>query len=264
MKIVRFIADSEEGVSYGKLINNEIYKIIGNIFEDDIDNMLTGEHYNRDDIDLLSPVNPPNIIAIGLNYKEHARETGVKLPQQPLVFSKTTSSLTGPGDNIKLPKQAPDMVDYEAELGVVISRRAKNISGAEASDYILGYTCVNDVTARDCQQNDGQWTRAKSFDTFCPVGPWIETELNPDNCVISSVINDEVRQNSTTADMIFSVFDIVSYLANIMTLLPGTLITTGTPSGVGAGYEPGKFLQEGDVVKIRIEGIGILENRVAK
>ncbi len=264
MRIVRFIADKEEGIFFGRREENIIYKITGNLYEQRKFLQSTGEKYERNEVRILEPVNPPNIIAIGLNYREHARESGVELPQKPLIFSKVTSSLIGPGDDIILPEQTPDKVDYEAELGVVISREAKNVTAADADDFILGYTCVNDVTARDCQQSDGQWTRAKSFDTFCPVGPWIETELNPEDCAISCEVNGEVRQDSTTGDMIFSVYEIVSYLSHNMTLLPGTLITTGTPSGVGLGYNPGKFLEEGDIVKVKIQGVGVLENRVVK
>ncbi len=262
MKIVRYLADEEEGVSYGRLTENKIYKITGNIYERGELIQIAGEKYNPEDIRLLPPVNPPNIIAIGLNYREHAQETGIDIPREPLIFSKLTSSLIGPQDKIVLPEEAPERVDYEAELGVVISRPASDISPEKAEEFILGYTCVNDVTARDCQQSDGQWTRSKSFDTFCPVGPWIETELNPKNCAIGCEVNGELRQDSTTGDMIFSVYEIVSYLSHNMTLLPGTLITTGTPSGVGMGYSPGRYLQEDDIVKVKIQGIGTLENQV--
>ena len=160
---------------------------------------------------------------------------------------------------------APDEVDFEAELAVVIAKKAKNIETVEVDDYILGYTCANDVSARDCQKKlDKQWARGKSFDTFCPTGPWIETDLDPQNCKISSVLNGVVMQKSNTADMIFSVKEIVSYLSKNMTLKPGTIILTGTPEGVGFARKDPIYLKDGDEIEIKIEGIGSLPNRVVK
>ncbi|HOL22570.1 MAG TPA: fumarylacetoacetate hydrolase family protein [bacterium] len=213
----------------------------------------------------LPPVEPPNIIALGLNYREHAKESRMDLPSAPVIFLKATTAITGHLSPIILPKEAPDFVDYEAELVIVIGRKAKDIMPEDASDYILGYTCGNDVSARDCQMKlDRQWARAKSFDTFAPVGPWIETDISPDNLKIQSRVNGVVMQESNTADMIFSTSEIVSYLSKQMTLLPGTLIMTGTPSGVGFARNPQVFLRDGDTVEIEIEGIGILKNPVVR
>lgn len=213
----------------------------------------------------LPPVEPPNIIALGLNYREHARESKMELPSAPIIFLKATTAITGHLSPIILPKEAPDFVDYEAELVIVIGKKAKDITPEDASAYILGFTCGNDVSARDCQMKlDRQWARAKSFDTFAPVGPWIETDINPDNLEIQSRVNGVIMQKSTTADMIFSVSEIVSYLSRQMTLLPGTLIMTGTPSGVGFARNLPVFLREGDTVEIEIEGIGVLKNPVVR
>ncbi|MCM8760127.1 MAG: fumarylacetoacetate hydrolase family protein [Candidatus Omnitrophica bacterium] len=213
----------------------------------------------------LPPVEPPNIIALGLNYRKHARESNMELPSAPVIFLKATTAITGHLSPIILPKEAHNFVDYEAELVIVMGKKAKDIGPEDTSDYILGYTCGNDVTARDCQMKlDRQWARAKSFDTFAPIGPWIETDINPDNLKIQSRVNGVVMQESTTADMIFSVSETVSYLSRQMTLLPGTLIMTGTPSGVGFAKSPPVFLKEGDIVEIEIEGIGILKNPVVR
>ncbi len=213
----------------------------------------------------LPPVESPVIIALGLNYKEHARESRMDIPPAPVIFLKAITSLTGHLQNIILPAEAPDFVDYEAELTVVIGQRAKNIPEEKAHNYILGYTCGNDVSARDCQLKlDKQWARAKSFDTFAPVGPCIVTDVNPDNLRIQSRVNGIIMQDANTSDMVFNVAKIVSYLSRQMTLLPGTLIMTGTPSGVGFARKEPVFLREGDTVKIDIEGIGVLENTVCR
>jgi len=214
---------------------------------------------------LLPPVTPVNIIAIGLNYRRHAAETGAKVPDHPLVFAKLTSSVIGPGDAIRLPTDAPDEVDYEAELAVIIGRTARHVSQADALNYVLGYTCANDVSARDCQKHrDRQWTRAKSFDTFCPLGPalLIDPTINPDALPIRSRLNDQVMQNSATADLIFSVPTLISYLSDHFTLLPGTAILTGTPEGVGVARQPPAFLRAGDQITVEIDGIGPLTNPV--
>jgi len=211
----------------------------------------------------LPPVMPPNIIAIGRNYLEHARELNSEVPDKPLIFLKATSSLVGHQQPIILPKAAPGEVDYEAELVVVIGKDAKGISPAEAPGYILGYTCGNDVTARDCQKRiDKQWARSKSFDTFGPVGPVIETELDPTDVRVRSVLNGECMQDDTTGKLIFPVYELVSYLSENFTLWAGTLIFTGTPPGVGAGRRPPVFLSPGDTITIEVEGVGSLENRV--
>ena len=259
MRIVRY--QKNEEVFYGVLQGEEIRTIEGDIFEEFV---VRSEGISRREVNLLSPVNPPNIIAIGLNYKEHADESGQDYPENPLIFIKATSSLIGPEDNIILPDMAPDEVDYEAELVIVIGKRAKNIEIDNVEKYILGYTCGNDVSARDCQLRiDKQWARGKSFDTFCPLGPWIETELdNPDNCRIISRLNGKIMQDSNTSDLIFGVKELVSYCSKNFTLLPGTVIMTGTPSGVGFARKPPVFLKKGDHIEIEIEGIGILSNKV--
>lgn len=259
MRIVRY--QKNEEIFYGVLKGEEIRTIEGDIFEEFV---VRPESVNRREVNLLSPVNPPNIIAIGLNYKEHADESGQDYPENPLIFLKATSSLIGPEDNIILPDMAPDEVDYEAELVIVIGKRAKNIEMDNVEKYILGYTCGNDVSARDCQLRiDKQWARGKSFDTFCPLGPWIETELaNPDNCRIISRLNGKIMQDSNTSDLIFGVKELVSYCSKNFTLLPGTVIMTGTPSGVGFARRPPVFLKKGDHIEIEIEGIGILSNKV--
>jgi len=215
----------------------------------------------------LAPVDPPNVFAIGLNYKAHADESGAAYPDHPVIFLKATTAVTGPGAPIILPAEAPDEVDYEAELAIVVGKTARRVGEDEALDYVLGYTCANDVSARDCQiRLDKQWTRAKSFDTFCPLGPCLVTagDIDPDNVRIRSVLNGQVMQDSTTADMIFSCRRLISYLSRQFTLLPGTVICTGTPAGVGFARKPPVFLRDGDTITIEIEGIGELTNPVIR
>lgn len=214
---------------------------------------------------LLAPVAPPNIFCIGRNYREHARETGSPVPERPLVFQKPTSSLCGPDALIRLPRDAPQQVDFEAELALVIGRTARRVAVGEALDHVLGYTCANDVTARDCQRADGQWTRAKGFDTFCPLGPWIVTadELDPGALTIVSRLNGRVMQQASTRDMLHSCAELVSYLSQPFTLLPGTVILTGTPAGIGAARQPPVYLRPGDRIEVEIERIGCLRNIVA-
>ena len=218
---------------------------------------------------ILPPVSPPNVIALGLNYRRHADETNMEYPDIPVVFIKTTNSVIGPGSPILLPKAGPDEVDYEAELAIVIGRKAKNVSPRDAMNYILGYTCANDVSARDWQihKQKKQWARGKSFDTFCPIGPYIVTRneiADPNNLRIRAILNGETLQDSNTSDMIFDVPTIVSDLSRSMTLLPGTVILTGTPEGVGFTRQPPIFLKKGDVITISIEKIGELTNSVKR
>ncbi len=225
---------------------------------------LTAQTFALDEVQLLAPVAPPNILAIGLNYRLHAMESGHELPDHPALFIKATTALCNPGDPIVLPAVAPDEVDYECELAVIIGRRARQVSVEQALDYVLGYTCANDVSARDCQRRlDVQWARAKSFDTFCPLGPWIETELDPDHVGIRTRLNGTVMQDGNTDDLIFSVSELVSHLSHSLTLLPGTVILTGTPPGVGFARDPQVFLRPGDMVEVEIDGIGVLRNPVA-
>ncbi|MDR3121012.1 MAG: fumarylacetoacetate hydrolase family protein [Clostridiales bacterium] len=259
MKLVRY---EKNGItSYGALFGQTVRRVAGDIFgKFDV----TDEACALDSVRLLAPVSPPNILAIGLNYGRHAGESGMKPPERPLIFLKATSSIAAHGDAILLPEAAPDEVDYEAELTCVIGKTAKNVSEEDALGYVLGFTCGNDVSARDCQlRQDAQWARGKSFDTFCPIGPCIETEVpDPDNLKIRSLVNGTVMQSSNTQDMIFSVRKLVSYCSKNMTLLPGTLIMTGTPDGVGFARTPPVFLRAGDVVEIEIEGLDTLRNTV--
>ena len=214
---------------------------------------------------LLAPVVPVNILCIGLNYKRHAEESGMAVPERPLLFIKATSTLLNPGDAIHLPSIS-DEVDYECELAIVIGKAAKHVSEADALDYVYGYTCCNDVSARDWQLRlDKQWARGKSFDTFSPLGPSIVTteEIpDPNALAITTHINGVLLQSSHTSDMIFNVRHIISYLSQGMTLLPGTVILTGTPEGVGMGRKPQRWLKPGDICEIAIDGIGVLINPV--
>lgn len=261
MKIMRFL-DNEGEIRYGEPVDDRTARIV------------TGEAGNLTTSDQtttvakrLPPVEPPNIYAIGLNYKKHAEESGMQLPSAPVIFIKATTSLTGPGMPIILPESAPNEVDYECELVIIIGKTARNVPEADALDYVFGYTCGNDVSARDCQLKlDAQWARGKSFDTFCPIGPVIVTadEINPDNCGIRTILNGQVMQDSNTNDLIFNCRQLISYLSRQFTLLPGTAILTGTPSGVGFARKPPVFLKEGDEVTIEIDGIGQLTNAVVR
>jgi 2-keto-4-pentenoate hydratase/2-oxohepta-3-ene-1,7-dioic acid hydratase in catechol pathway len=224
---------------------------------------LTSETIPRDGGRLLAPVVPRQVILIAMNYAAHAAETGMAPPEAPAILCKTPNAITGPDAPIALPAMAPDEVDYEGELVIVIGREAKGLSEAEALDAVLGYTCGNDVSARDCQfRLDKQWTRAKSFDTFAPLGPWIETNLDPDNARVRCLVNGQVMQDARTSDMLFSCRQLVSYLSRCMTLYPGSVIFTGTPPGVGFKRQPPVFLREGDTVTVEIDGIGQLSNPV--
>jgi 2-keto-4-pentenoate hydratase/2-oxohepta-3-ene-1,7-dioic acid hydratase in catechol pathway len=199
---------------------------------------------------------PTKIIAIGLNYLDHAKELNMDIPEYPLIFMKPPTAVIEDGGTIIYPPQTKEL-HYEGELGIVIGKKARNVSIEEAKDYIAGYTCANDVTARDLQRLDGQWTRSKSFDTFCPLGPRIVKDVDPTNLAIATRVNGVTKQSSNTNQMIFNAFKLVSFISAIMTLLPGDVISTGTPPGVGE-------LQVGDVVEVEIEGIGILRNTVGR
>ena len=215
--------------------------------------------------ELLVPLSSPQkIMCIGRNYADHARVLGHDLPEHPVLFAKYANALAGPGDEIVLPGVS-SKIDYEAELAVVIGKRCKAVDRDEALDCVFGYTCANDITMRDAQKADGQWTRAKSPDTFCPLGPWLVTadEIpDPQALAIALELNGEVMQDSSTAEMVFGVAELVSYLSQTMTLLPGDILLTGTPPGVGAGRDPQVFLASGDKLKVKVERIGELENRV--
>jgi 2-keto-4-pentenoate hydratase/2-oxohepta-3-ene-1,7-dioic acid hydratase in catechol pathway len=206
------------------------------------------------DARLLAPCSPSKIVAVGLNYRDHAEELNMKLPEEPLLFLKPSSSVIGPGDSVIMPSQSA-RVDYEAELAIVIGKEAKRVPEKEAGAVILGYTCLNDVTARDLQSKDGQWTRAKGFDTFCPIGPWIDTDVDPADLKIDLLLNGVIKQSSRTSNLIFTANKLVAFITSVMTLYPGDVIATGTTSGIGP-------MASGDTVEVRIEGIGSLINRV--
>jgi len=219
---------------------------------------------------LLAPIEPPNILCIGLNYRRHAEETKASIPEYPVLFMKGTAALQNPGDPILIPRHLrSERVDYECELAIVIGKRCKNVAREQALSHVLGYTCANDVSARDWQIKWGgsQWCRGKSFDTFCPLGPCIVTRdemENPTGLRISTSVNGEILQDWNTSDMIFDVATLVTFLAGSTTLLPGTVILTGTPHGVGMAREPKRWLMPGDVVSVEIEKIGALVNPVAE
>jgi 2-keto-4-pentenoate hydratase/2-oxohepta-3-ene-1,7-dioic acid hydratase in catechol pathway len=251
MKLIRFLGQGRP--SLGILSGNEVSELDGDFFTP-FRTLKTSILFSQ--IQLLPPCTPSKIIAVGLNYRDHAKELNLPVPDTPIVFLKPPTAVIGPGEAVLYPATS-SQVDYEAELGVVIKDRIRNISPSSARDHILGYTCANDVTARDLQKNDGQWTRAKSFDTFCPVGPWIETDLNPEDLLIESYLNGERRQSSRTSQFIFTVDSLVSFISGIMTLEPGDLIITGTPAGIGP-------MKPGDEIEVRIEGIGSLKNTVKR
>ena len=250
MRFIRY-QSGVEAPRYGWVLDDKVGPIEGDLF---------GE-YRRLEADipiekvrLLAPVTPGKIICVGRNYAEHAREHNVEVPDLPLLFLKPPSSVVGPGEKIVSPPQS-EKVEHEAELAVVIGKPGRWIAPERALDYVFGYTVGNDVTARDLQRRDGQWTRAKGFDTFCPLGPWIETDLDPADTLITCRVNEEMRQMASTREMVFTVAQLVTFASTVMTLLPGDVIMTGTPAGVGQ-------LSPGDVVEVTIEGIGILRNPV--
>jgi 2-keto-4-pentenoate hydratase/2-oxohepta-3-ene-1,7-dioic acid hydratase in catechol pathway len=212
-----------------------------------------GKEYDLEEVKLLAPVDPSKVVCVGLNYVEHAKELKMDLPSEPIIFLKPPTAVIGPGADIVMPPSS-GQVDYEGELAVVIKKRCKNVPAGRADEYILGYANFNDVTARDLQRKDGQWTRAKSFDTFAPMGPYV-VDLDPSSLKIQTRVNGEVRQSSSTSDLIFSVPELVEFVSEIMTLLPGDVIATGTPPGVGS-------LSAGDLVEVEIEGLGALRNGV--
>jgi 2-keto-4-pentenoate hydratase/2-oxohepta-3-ene-1,7-dioic acid hydratase in catechol pathway len=249
MKIIRFLFQDQ--THYG-ILEGEVVRVLAAPPYDGLQK--TEQTIPLDSVKFLAPCEPTKIIALGLNYRDHAQEMRMALPEEPLIFMKPSTSVIGPEEAIVCPPQSR-RVDYEAELAVVIGHGAHRVSEAEAGNYILGYTCCNDVTARDLQKKDGQFTRSKSFDTFAPLGPWIETALDPGNITVEAFVNNQRRQHSHTSDLIFGVATLVSFISHIMTLLPGDVISTGTPSGVGP-------LQPGDIVEIRLENIGSLINPV--
>jgi 2-keto-4-pentenoate hydratase/2-oxohepta-3-ene-1,7-dioic acid hydratase in catechol pathway len=242
----------------GRIVNGFIEGDEIAIFDADriIDPMAkpTGERAKLADAKLLAPCVPSKVAAIGVNYRDHAGEMGHELPEEPIIFLKPNTAVIGPGDEIIRPPQS-QRVDYEAECAVVFGKACKNVKAADAKQYIFGYTCCNDVTARDLQKKDGQWTRGKGFDTFCPIGPWIETEFDDSNASVESRLNGLVKQSSSTKFLINPIDRLIEFVSSVMTLLPGDVLTTGTPSGIGP-------MQSGDVIEVEVGGIGILKNRV--
>jgi 2-keto-4-pentenoate hydratase/2-oxohepta-3-ene-1,7-dioic acid hydratase in catechol pathway len=249
MRLVRF--SFADRIATGVVEGDRIRMLAGTFFENPLP---TGEEVPLDDVRLLAPILPSKVVCLGKNYPAHAAEFGGEVPDEPLVFLKPSTSVAGPGDPILL-LPISHRVDYEGELGVVIGRIARNVRTEDAFRYILGYTCGNDVTLRDLQKKDDQWARAKGFDGSCPLGPWIETDLDPNDVHLETRLNGEVRQSATTADMVFGVATIIEFVTEFMTLLPGDVILTGTPEGVGR-------LEPGDTVEVEIDGIGVLANPV--
>lgn len=249
--LVRY--QNEQGAFYGKLEEGRITRIEGNIFSG---YTLSSDHVSLSEVKLLAPIQPSKVVCVGLNYTDHARELNLELPKEPLLFLKPATTVIGPEDKVYYPPQS-ERLDFEAELGIVIKKEAYQVDENEAQNYILGYTCANDITARDIQFSDGQWTRGKSFDTFCPIGPGIVTDIEPSKVNIQLSVNGEVRQKSNTENLIFSVPFLVHYISQVMTLLPGDVIITGTPAGIGP-------MNVGDEVVVSIEGIGELKNYISK
>ncbi len=263
MRIIRFL-DTDGQEQYG--LENE--GDTAQVLEGDLYTGLTPSGATTSIGKRLAPIAPTNIFCIGLNYREHAAESGMDAPKMPIVFAKPTSALCHPGDPIRLPAcQHDEEVDYECELAVVIGRAVRDVPLEEALDCVLGYTCANDVSARQWQLNGGggQWIRGKGFDTFCPLGPALVTAdeiADPQNLKIRTLLNGQIMQDHTTADMIFSVAEIITFLSQDTTLLPGTVILTGTPQGVGFARKPPVWLKPGDEVVIEVEGLGRLVNKV--
>jgi len=252
MKYVCFSIAEDDDLHFGLLEDETIAEIVDPFSQEEIER--TGESFELRSVILLSPCMPTKGVCIGLNYRDHAEEFNLPLPQSPVVFLKPSTATASPEDEITYPEMS-SRVDYEAELAVVIKKECHNVSEDEAEDYILGYTCANDVTARDLQPKQGQWTIAKGFDTFMPLGPYISDEVNAGNLDIQCRLNGKVMQSSNTKNLIFPVPYLVSYLSKIMTLLPGDVILTGTPSGISG-------MNRGDCVEVEIEGLGILRNTV--
>jgi 2-keto-4-pentenoate hydratase/2-oxohepta-3-ene-1,7-dioic acid hydratase in catechol pathway len=255
MKLCRISHNSLDTPRHAVVVESTVFPLAADYHFEKIELMAGQGGLALDEVKLLAPVTPSKVVCVGRNYREHAAELGNKMPDEPLLFLKAPSAVIASGDNIELPA-ASQQVEHEGELGVVIGKMARDVSESEdALSYVFGYTCVNDVTARDLQRKDVQFTRAKSFDTFCPVGPWIVTELDPANVSVTTRLNGEVKQHGNTADMAFGVTFLIRYISAIMTLYPGDLIATGTPAGVSR-------MKHGDVVEVEVSGIGILKNQV--
>jgi len=252
MRLLRFRYGDR--IATGAILEDDTIKVLkGTFFEDPLP---TGEEVALDDVRLLAPVLPSKIVAVGKNYAAHAAEFGMTVPEEPLLFLKPSTAVIGPGDPIPL-LPISHRVDYEGELAVVIGSLARSVKAEEAGKVILGHTIGNDVTLRDLQKTDDQWARAKGFDGSCPLGPWIETDLDPTDVFLQTRVNGEVRQQATTTDMVFGIAELIEYITSFMTLLPGDVLLTGTPEGVGP-------LSPGDVVEVQVDGIGVLSNPVGE
>ena len=255
MKVCRISHESFEAPRYAVLLGTNVFPLHTGYNFDEIQTVNEQGALALKDVKLLAPVVPSKIVCVGRNYREHAAELGNKMPDEPLLFLKAPSAVIASGEQIELPG-ASQQVEHEGELGVVIGRVTRKISSNDDPlSYVFGYTCVNDVTARDLQRKDVQFTRGKSFDTFCPVGPWIETEMDPNSVGVETRLNGEVKQKGNTADMAFPVAFLIRYISEIMTLYPGDLIATGTPAGVSR-------MKPRDTVEVEVAGIGILRNEV--
>jgi 2-keto-4-pentenoate hydratase/2-oxohepta-3-ene-1,7-dioic acid hydratase in catechol pathway len=266
MRIARFAADTD--VRYGIVDeagpgpatgpgtdNLTITEISGHPFGPGQEVKVTGTRYQVADVRLLAPVLPSKIVAIGKNYADHARETGGEPPAEPLIFLKPSTSVIGPGDPVVRPARLSKRVDYEGELAVVFGRLCRDVPAERVPEVIFGYTCANDVTARDLQASDGQWARAKGFDTFCPLGPWIETDFDPSDAELTTTVNGEVKQQASTSLLIHNIATLVTYVTAVMTMLPGDVLLTGTPAGIGP-------LVAGDQVSVHVDGLGTLTNPI--
>jgi 2-keto-4-pentenoate hydratase/2-oxohepta-3-ene-1,7-dioic acid hydratase in catechol pathway len=251
VRLVRF--RFSDRIATGVVEDDGVRPLQGTFFEEPVP---TGEEVPLADVRLLAPVIPSKIVAVARNNPAHAAELGNEVPTHPMLFFKPATSVIGPGDPIPIP-EGSDRVDHEAELAAVIGRLCRRVTEEDAPKYVLGYTCANDVTARDWQQADGQWARAKGSDGFCPLGPWIETELDASDAAVVARVNGDERQRGRTSDFVFSPAALISFISRSITLLPGDVVLTGTPSGVGP-------LAPGDRVEIEVEGLGILENTVAE
>ena len=255
MRICRFTDPETQRPAYGVIEGEEVFRLEGNLSLGNLSLERSEPSIRLSDAKLLPPVAPSKIVCVGRNYQEHAAELGNPMPLEPLLFLKAPSTIIGDGNFIELP-EISQRVEHEGELGVVIGRRCRRLSTDEDPlSYVLGYTCLNDVTARDLQRKDVQFTRGKSFDTFCPVGPYIVTGLDPSDLLVETRVNGEVRQSGRTRAMAFPVPSLIRYISHVMTLEPGDLIATGTPAGVGP-------LRVGDVCEVEVEGVGVLRNSV--
>jgi len=251
MRLVRFRHGDRIATGALEPGSDDIRVLRGTFFEDPLP---SGETVALGDVLLLAPVLPSKLVCVGKNYAAHAAEFGMQVPEEPLLFLKPSTAVIGPGDPIRL-LPISRRIDYEGELAVVIGRLARGVRTEDAFKYILGYACANDVTLRDLQKTDDQWARAKGFDGSAPLGPWVETDLDPNDAIVRTRLNGEIRQQASTSEMVFGVATLIEYITAFMTLLPGDVLLTGTPEGVGT-------LSDGDVVEVEVEGVGVLRNGV--